>query len=256
MLIRKTPQLLLIAVATVIAGAILWLDPQIGFIRPILSVFIIIMLGHTALLAWGTGLRLRGAVWGLMTIILGLTIVTMGGLILHFTPWGLQLHSWIGFIVGGTLVQVIVGLFRQASESATLPGTSVRSLQFELKPMQFVVLLLAVVITGASIMIARTGVTNQPKTSFSQLWMITDANNQVNLGIKNEEKQAISYRLVVQQGSRVIYEYPGLLLQPDETWQDVLEIDGDRVTDIPVEAVLYRSDEPNQAYRSVSLWLK
>ncbi len=256
MLIRKTSQLLLIAVASVISGAILWLDPQIGFVRPVLSLFIIIMLGHTALLAWGTGLRLRGAVWGLMTIILGLTIVTLGGLILHFTPWGLQLHSWIVFIVAVTLIQVVVGFVWRAPELTIVPSTSVRSLQFEFKPMQFVILTLAVAITGASIMIARTGVASQPKTTFSQLWMVTDANNQVNLGIKNEEQQAVSYRLVVQQGSRVIYEYPGLLLQPEETWQDVLEIDGDRVTDIPVEAVLYRSNEPNQAYRSVSLWLK
>lgn len=257
MLTRKIPQLLLIALATIVAAAILWLDPQIGFIRPLLSLFLIVILGHTTLLSWGTGLRLRGAVWGLMTIILGIAIVTMGGIILNFTPWGLQLHSWIAFIAGITLIQVLIALIRRPAESTTVPNTSIRSWHFEIKPMQFVMLLLAVAITGASVMVARTGVLGQPKTTFSQLWMIANADNQINLGIKNEEQQAVSYRLVVQQGSTVIYEYPSLLLQANETWQGVLDIDEERVvTEIPVEAVLYRADEPNQAYRTVSLWLK
>lgn len=256
MLTRKTPQILLIALATAVAALILWFEPQIGFMRPLLSLFLIVILGHSALLAWGAGLRLRGAVWGLMTIILGIAIVTIGGIVLNFTPWGLQLHSWIVFITGVIVIQLLVALIRRTTEPSTVPSTSIHSWHFEMKPMQFVALFLAVTIVGVSIIVARTGVVNQPKTSFSQLWMVADASNQVNLGIKNEEQEAVSYRLVVQQGSSVIYEYPSLLLQAHETWQGVLEIEESRPTDVPIEAVLYRADEPNQAYRTVSLWLE
>ncbi|MCA0453700.1 MAG: DUF1616 domain-containing protein [Chloroflexi bacterium] len=257
MLIRKTPQLLLIAVATVIMAVILWLDPQIGFIRTIFASLLLIFVGHTALHAWGAGLRLRGAVWILMTIILGLTIMTLGGLILHFTSWGLQLQSWIGFIVAVTLIQVIVGLVRGRAEPGLVAPTSVQSWNFELKPLQFVVLVLAVAIASISILVARNGVLNQPHTTFSQVWMVASNpdKSQVNLGIKNEEQKAVTYRLVVQQGSTVIHEYPSLLLQADETWQDVLDVDTNRDTAVPIEAVLYRTDEPNQPYRTVNLWL-
>ena len=257
MLIRKTPQLLLIAVVTVIIAAILWLDPQLGFIRAIFALSLLMFVGHTALHAWAATLRLRGAVWILMTIILGLTITMLGGLILHFTPWGLQLRSWIAFITIVILIQILVGLLRGRSEPALVAQTSVQSWNFELKPLQFMMLVLAVVVAGISILVARNGVLTQPRTAFSQVWMVASnpEQSQVNLGIKNEEQKAVTYRLVVQQGSTVIHEYPSLLLQANETWQDVLDIDTGRDTTVPIEAVLYRTDEPNQPYRTVNLWL-
>lgn len=256
---NRSIQLFLISLLSLGVTYVLWLAPDIGIFRVLLTLYLVWALGHTTLMAWAVTLHLRRSIWILMTLILGIALITLGGIVLNFTPWGLQLHSWLLLITSLILVQCLVGLFRRPIAASNVPRTSIRSWNLEFNSMQVVSLMLAIAVTCISVLIARTGSITQPRTSFSQLWMVlgseTDTPNLI-LGIKNEEQQAVSYKLIVRQGSTIIYEYSNLLLQPNNTWNSTLALNGAYATTLPIEAELYRTDEPNQPYRTVSMWFK
>lgn len=258
MTIARTPQLLLIALLTIVVTAIMWLVPGLGVVRILLTLFLLGALGHTTLMAWAAELHLRTATWILMSIILSIALVILAGIALNFTPWGLQPFSWLAVVSGLIIVQVFVGLLRRSPAPADMPGRSIRSWNLEFKPMQLVSLLLAIAIAITALLVARTGAITQPRNTFSQLWMVPSQENpaEVSLGIKNEEMEAIPYRLIIRQGSTVIHEYSNLLLQVNETWQDSLDVGVGRPLDLPIIAELYRPEEPNQPYRTASIWLK
>jgi len=258
MLTRKPIQLLVIALVTVVAAAIILLDVKIPLVRTLLTVFLILAVGHTTLLAWANHLALRGVVRILMTIMLGVTLVMISGFILNFTSWGLVTRTWVFFLSALIFFNSIIALLRKQSASG-VPTTSIQTWKLELNPRQFILLALAVVLAGASLFIARTGAFNQPVPQFSQFWMVPDTTNntsQAVLGVKNEEQQPSTYRVVVMQGANVLQEFPSISLAPDETWQTKFDLAAVTDTTAPVEAVLYRGDDQTEPYRTASLWLQ
>ena len=258
MLTRKPIQLLVIALVTVVAAAIILLDVKIPLVRTLLTVFLILAVGHTTLLAWANHLALRGVVRILMTIMLGITLVMISGFILNFTAWGLVTRTWVFFLSAIIFFNSVIALLRKQTAS-DVPTTSIQTWKLELNPRQFILLALAVVLAGASLMIARTGAFNQPVPQFSQFWMVPDKTNntsQAVLGVKNEEQQPSTYRVVVMQGTNVLQEFPSISLAPDETWQTKLDLTAVTDTTAAVEALLYRGDDQTEPYRTASLWLQ
>jgi hypothetical protein len=153
----------------------------------------------------------------------------------------------------------IVALLRRPSPASEIPSTSVQTWRLELNVGQFVLLILAVVVTGASIAIARNGVLTEANPKFSQLWMLADTtpnSNQAVLGIKNEEQQPSTYHLQVVQGTTVIQDFPSISLEPDATWQGKVDLQGLTATGAPIEARLYRDNDQTEPYRTAQLWLQ
>ena len=258
MLTRKPIQLLIIALVTLVAAAIILLDIKIPLVRPLLTVFLIMAVGHTTLLAWGNHLALRGVVRVLMTIMLGITIVMVSGFILNFSTWGLVTRTWVFFIAAIIFFNSLVALLRKQTAS-DVPTTSIQTWKLELNARQFILLALAVVVAGASLVVARTGAFTEPTAQFSQFWMVPDTTvntSQAVVGVKNEEQQPLTYRVVVMQGTNVLQEFPSISLAPNETWQTKYDLAAVTDTTVPVEAVLYRGDDQTNPYRTASLWLQ
>jgi len=261
MLTRKPIQLLAIAGLTIVMIAIVLLDINIPFVRPVLTVALILSLGYTTLLAWANHLALRGIVRALMSIMLGITLLIVSGFILNFTTWGLEARTWIFFISAIILFNSLVALLRKetVATDTNVPMTSVQNWKLDFNVGQVALIVVALVITGASIVVARNGALNQATPQYSQMWMLPDAStnaSQAVLGVKNEEQQPLSYRLVVKQGDTVIQEFPSFNLAPDETWQGKVDLKTLAATDSPVEALLYRGDEQTEPYRTTKLWLQ
>ena len=259
MLTHKPTQLLVIALVTVVTAVIILLDINIPLVRPLLTLFLVMAVGHTTLMAWANHLVLRGSVRMLMTIMLGITLLMISGFVLNFTTWGLETRSWVFFISAIILFNSIVAMLRKQTAAANVTVTSIHSWKLDLHVGQIAVLAVAVVIVGASLMVARNGAINQSTTQYSQLWMLPDTtanSTQAVLGVRNEEQQSLTYRLVVMQGTTVIQEFPTINLAPNETWQGKVDLAGVTAATAPVEAVLYRGDEQTEPYRTASLWLQ
>ena len=259
MSLSKPIQLLIIIAGTAVAAAFTLLQVDIPAVRAALTLFMIFAVGHTTLMAWANHLALRGVVRGLMTIMLGITLLVVSGFVLNFTPWGLETRTWVFLISAIVLFNSIVAFLRRSSPISEIPSTSVQTWRLELNVGQFVLLILAVVVTGASIAIARNGALNEANPKFSQLWMLADTtpnSNQAVLGIKNEEQQPSTYHLQVVQGTTVIQDFPSISLEPEATWQGKVNLQGLTASDVPVEARLYRDNDQTEPYRTAQLWLQ
>jgi len=235
------------------------LNINIPVVRPVLTVFLILALGYTTLLAWGNHLTLRGGVRVLMTVMLGITLVVVSGFILNFTSWGLETRAWVFLLSAIILFNSGLAMLRKQAVPTDVAPTSIQTWKLDLRLGQVALLALAAIITAASLFIARNGAVSQPRPGYSQLWMVDDGTantSQAVLGVKNEEQQPTSYHLVVMQGTTVIQDFPAFSLAPDQTWQGKVNLTGITPTTDPVEAVLYRGDDQTEPYRSVNLWLQ
>jgi len=190
-----------------------------------------------------------------MSIMLGLTITALVGLILNYTSWGLTPQSWVVTLSAVLIVHALVAFIQRRQSVET--DERVHRLTFNFG--QGVMLILAALVVGISVMVAQIGSLNQPRPGFTQLWMTADPSNNSSatfLGIRNEEASALTYNLVVTQGTEVLQDYQAVTLKAGETWQRSVDLNSLTNKSVPVEAVLYRSDKPDQPYRSVKLWLK
>ena len=255
MLIRKQSDLVLSIVVAVVLSAIILLNANIAVIRPALAIMLIILVGHTVLTVWSRGLVLHQAVRILLAIMLGLTITALVGLVLNYTSWGLTPQSWTIALSAVVIIHAVIAFIQRQR----FTGTDERVHRLTFNFGQGVMLILAVLVVGISIMVAQIGSLNQPRPGFTQLWMTADPSSNsaaTFLGIRNEEADTLTYNLVVTQGTDVLQDYQSLQLKAGETWQRSVDLTSLAEKSVPVEAVLYRSDKPDEPYRSVKLWLK
>ncbi len=255
MLIHKQSDLLLSLLVAVLLPVMILLKINIVILHPVLAILLIILLGHTVLSVWSRGLVLHQAVRILLAIMLGLTITALVGLVLNYTPWGLTPESWVLALSAILIFHVIIA-FIQRWQFVEVPELTHR-LTFNFG--QGIMLILAILVVGISIMVAQIGSLNQPRPGFTQLWMTADPSNNsaaTYLGIRNEEADTVTYNLVVTQGTEVLQDYQSLQLKAGEIWQRSVDLTSLSEKSVPVEAVLYRSDKPDVPYRSVKLWLK
>jgi uncharacterized membrane protein len=255
MLIRKQSDLLLSVFVAILTPALILLDINVQILRPILAVMLVLLLGHTVLTVWSRGLVLHQAVRIMLSIMLGLTVAALAGLVLNYTGWGLTPKSWVVVLSAITIIHAVIAFFQRQRLVEQVEPTHRLVFNFG----QGVLLLLAVLVAGTSIMIAQIGSLNQPRSTFTQFWMTADPSNNSTatfLGIRNEEAQPVTYNLVVTQGSEILQNYTNLQLNSGETWQRSVDFSVVSSKASPIEAVLYRADQPDVPYRSVKLWLK
>src|SRR5215510_11473555 len=126
MSISKPIQLLIIIVGTAVAAAFTLLQVDIPAVRAALTLFLIFAVGHTTLMAWANHLALRGVVRGLMTIMLGITLLVVSGFVLNFTPWGVETRTWVFLISSIIMFNSVVALLRRPSPAPEIPSTSVQ----------------------------------------------------------------------------------------------------------------------------------
>jgi hypothetical protein len=154
---------------------------------------------------------------------------------------------------GITIFNGALGLLRSTWNRA--PASSRQRLVIQ--PGHVVTILFAGVIVAGSLLVARNGALNQPRPGFTQLWMLPgETPNSVQIGVKNEEAESVSYWLVVRQGETPIEAYYEMQVDAGATWTAVVPLPVSAVNaQQPVEAQLYRSNQPDNVYRNVTLWV-
>lgn len=189
---------------------------------------------------------------------ISLILVILSGLVLNLTPSGLQPDTWAALSGAITLAASIVTLLRQQTQSA--PASQSARSRYGFTFRQGLLLALAVIILGGALAISIIGAERQPYPGFTQLWILpaqgANTKNAVLLGVRNMEKTAMGYRLVVNMGSKEIKQWPSLDLQSGENWEATLAIPQTQHAEpTMIEAILYRLDAPTGMYRHVELWL-
>ncbi len=244
MMSRK--RILLVIVLTLVSAALLLTES--GMFRTVASFPLLFVLpGYAVLAAWFPQ-RLTSLPGGTLLVLgLSLALATLGGFILNRTPWGLQTVTWVVWLAGITLVNSLFALRR------TYEPVPVNEDRFVgLRAGQTLLVGAAILITFGAVWVARLGVELQPRTPFTQLWMIsTDSPDTVRVGIRNEEGHTVTYQLIIVQDIPVVQSE--LTLAAGESWEGLFSYLPDNTSDLVAE--LYRSDDPTALYRSVSLAL-
>jgi len=248
---RKTYDVLLIILLTVFAIAAV-ISGIPGIFRVAFAlVLVFVFPGYALVSAMFSKTPFRLETYLVFAIALSIAVTVLSGLILHFTPWGLQPITWLLLLSVITLFASAIAIIRR-SFAPTFEGVEI-PLSFNWS--QVGLLGLAVVVTFAAFTVARNGVFTQVRDGFTQFWILPPTSGTpeiVEIGIRNEEKGNISYRLIVNDSDGVLGEWDSIELLPGEQWDYKLTI---QPTDDQIDAQLYRNDSPDSVYRSVSLAL-
>ncbi len=183
---------------------------------------------------------------------LSLAIAAFGGLLLNWTPWGLQATSWAVLLASVTLGASLIALLRRRGRPATDPGWPSARLRLH----HVLMFGLAAWVAIAAIAVARVGALRQSTPGFTQLWILPTGEtgqDAVRVGVYSLESSAKQYRLLILASGRVVREWPMIELEPKGTWETTVVLPAWQSEAGTVEAVLSLIDAPEAVYRRVTL---
>lgn len=255
---RSTDIFVVAALSLVAAVVALLVPPNIVPVR-ILTLPLVLVLPGYAMTAALFPRRELGVPERLVFILgLSLVIVILGGLMLNWTPFGLQASSWVVLLSVITLGASAVAVLRRRGQSLSAQGwLRIRNLGLTFR--LGLLLGLTAVVLGGAIVLSSIGAAQQSRPGFTQLWILpaSSSKNTVNLGMSNMELTAMEYRLVVEMDGKVVKVWPSIDLNRDQQWHATLVLPqtGHGGAAQQVEGLLYRANAPNTIYRHVLVWI-
>jgi hypothetical protein len=109
----------------------------------------------------------------------------------------------------------------------------------------------AAALVVVAIIVARIGASEQPQTGFTELWMLPAPGDGVRVGLDSHEANAMTYRVVLKDGSAVITEWPSVQLTPGQDWNAEVALPAS--VNSGLELLLYRSASPGEVYRRAAM---
>jgi hypothetical protein len=254
--------LLLVAAATLLAAAVELAPVDAGPVRAVVALPVVFLLpGYaiSAALLVHTPVAFGERV--MYSLGISLATVMLSGLLLAITPWGLQAGPWALMLLGATLVAALVAHSRRAGSSTQpswigIPRPDVG---------QSVLFGLAAFLLAGALLFAAFGQANKPYADFTQLWILPanapatqPGQDEIQLGFQNMGKVTLTYRLELTDNGILLHEWPDrgespITLQPGQKWETTIAVPADAFHTGPVQATLYRLDDPTTPYRTVYL---
>lgn len=186
----------------------------------------------------------------LLSLGISISMDIMGGLILNYTPWGLQSVSWAVWLSCISLLGCIIAVYhRSLLPKATATRSAIPRLDWKVIASFFLSGILIIV----AIIIARNSAI-QAGTVFTQLWAIpgTDDNGYtIQIGIRNQELYTMQYKLYVDSRGATLNQWPDIVLAPGEAWTISMPLM--EKPQYPITFLLYETDTPDKVYRMVHL---
>jgi uncharacterized membrane protein len=180
-----------------------------------------------------------------------LGLASLGGILLHFTPWGVQPVTLVALLGGVAIFFSLVALGRIALGRAV----DVSVVQMPLHLSQLFLLLFAGLIIGGAYLVARDGALNRPVVPYTQLWLLweDEAHTAVRVGLHNWEQVTTTYHLELRNDHGRVYQFPPITLEPRQTWEVIYNPPPIASDNDQLRAVLYRADDLQNSYREVYL---
>lgn len=247
---RKSPDLAIIGILTVIAMALVLLDVRVTLLRTLFTLPLAFYFpGYALVAALFPRQPLFVASRLLFALALSLALVGVGGLLLQVTRIGLFAESWVILLGVITLLSCLVALRRRPL------ATSETGKPLDLNFAHIFMMGAAAVLVFFAFSMAQEGARQQPRPGFTQLWMLpaNASASEVTLGIRNQEGQPTIYRLVVEVNGESAGEWQSVPLASGEVWETRALVPTTAGGVDAVEALLYRTDAPDDVYRSVIL---
>jgi uncharacterized membrane protein len=155
-----------------------------------------------------------------LSVAFSIGVAVLGGLVVQLFV-GLDRTVWAVLLAGVTVAAAAIALDRRDAMPADSEDTRVRMPRIGV--VTPAAILVAMGIAGSAIAIARDGEDRQrSQAHFSSLWLVpgdSEAGGQpVEVGVSNHEGKAVSYRLVVREGTRTVRRWR-VHLESDQSWQ-------------------------------------
>ncbi len=225
-------------------------SPIIGIILALPLVFV--LPGYMLLEFLFHGRPLDASHRFLLSLGLSLVIDIAGGFLLNILPIGLRTVSW-GVFLG--LMTMIASLFvMYLRRGAQSPGRKL--ILFRINIYECLLLGLAITVAVLSILYSTIGAMKQPYPGFTQLWMLPTVQAGksciVHLGVRSFETTSVKYRVTVTVQESQTANWSSVNLEPQQQWNQLVQIPPEAVANVHVAAQIYRFDKPNTVYRNVA----
>jgi hypothetical protein len=241
---RKAFDLVICSALAAMAMTLALLAPEIGVVRALVGLPLVLFAPGYAIVAAAFPAGRLGTIERLLfSLGASLAVAALVGLLLHWTALGLRPAAWAVALGNITLVAALIALarrWRQPAADTRQRGAGVTLAQGGQ--------------LGLAMLFARSGAIQQRATGFTQLWVLPNSAAQIDsvrLGVNNREPGAIGYRLLVTASGTIIGSWPRITLGPDEQWEVTVALPTAQPPAATIEAVLYRLDAPETAYRRV-----
>lgn len=216
------------------------------------GLLVVVLPGFAVSVALAPGRALGLAERAAIGLGVSFALAVLGGLGLHWTPWGLHPTPWA----------LVLGMATVGGSTAAIARRGVASLapwRSGERPGLGEMLMLGAAASLAlgAVSTAWVGAVEQPATPFTQLWLTParrDGAPMLRLGIRSAEPGPSSYRLELLVGGRPADEWPTIELQAGEAWEMEVDPRGTGAGSAQVEVVLYRGDDLTTVYRRVTWW--
>ena len=193
--------------------------------------------------------------WGadkvVFTLGTSIAVAVLGGLVLNFTPWGLERRSWSVLLAAFTIVAATGAALRRAGAAETPSGPRGRVQRHSAAASR----------AGSPIAMAAVGISRRgaiqadQQTRFTQMWMLpTNGKKDLRIGIINREGSTQHYRIVLRDGRRQLATFPAIDLAAGAKWISAVHVPSDLPPRARIQADLYRAARPRVIYRHVTFW--
>ena len=212
---------------------------------------VLVLPGYTFTAAAWPSLGRWGADKAGFTLASSIALAILGGLVLNFTPWGLERRSWAVMLAGITILAAVA-----AGAQRTRGAHAADRPRIRLRPAPLLLVVLAVLVSAAALGISREGALQADSQSkFTQLWMVpTSGKRTLQVGITNKEGSTERYRVVVRAGRQRLSSSGVIMLRAGRSWVASVRLPSGLQPHVQVEADLYRAAEPGVVYRHVTFW--
>jgi Protein of unknown function (DUF1616) len=247
-MLRRPSNLALVAGLTVIAAVALFLGEsglpaQSLFAMPL----VLFVPGYAISLALFRRNTITTAERLLFALGLSLSVVAAGGLIVNYTGWGLELNTWLVWIVGVSLAGSAIALLKRREPLVVVTRSS-----FTWPARRDLVLFgFAGVSVLAALALARMPAPAQGSVGYTALWMVPNQTahpDAVELGVISSEFTTTRYDLQLKRNDQLIREWKDIVLRPGDRWTANASLPSTSGSE-KVEAFLYRASNPTQLYR-------
>lgn len=233
------------------------------------ALLVFIVPGYAWLAAVGGGSELTGLWRTILSIGASISLDIICGLLLNLTPWGLSTDAWLialGLLaLLGSVIEAARLLRLRPFQRPAATGPSLLRAAMQAPVRHKALAVVAVILLVAAGVVANMSAGIPEATNeVVQFWMIPVSQQPASASPANvQERVTIGihaiggvapthYLVVVKADGNTISATGPITMRPGSTWQSTLGLQLPPNT--LVEADLYRTDTPDQVFRSVWVW--
>jgi uncharacterized membrane protein len=199
----------------------------------------------------------------LFSLGISIAVTILGGFLLNLSPWGLQADSWSVLLAYLTFGGCLAAFARRRFAPAEMEGVGEQAhaaknhapghMTIRLSIGQALLFGLAAALIVGAVVVSRDAAAQRPAADVIQLWILPGEPGEVRVGVNNLVAVEATFRLQVLRDGHIIREWPALALTAGQKWAETVPVQAEAGRG-PLEARLYRLEEPSVVYRRVTLW--